>query len=408
MKISNYIALRYLKPKRSNTILSFVSSFSIIGILLGVATLIVVINVMMGFEDNLKNKILGVNAHIIVNRIDGEPLEHWELFEKLLGNVDGVVGVAPYLINQVLLTSKTNVSGVVVKGIIPEKEINVTSVKKFLKDGDLPAKYTEGSAPDVLLGKELANQLGVVTGDEVVMISPFGKKGPLGFTPRMKHFNVSGIFDAGMYDYNSTFALISLNTAQEFFQTGDIVGGFSIKVIDFDKANIIASKIQTQLGFPYFARDWLSMNKSLFSALKLEKIAMFVILTLIIVVASFNVLSLITMTVKDKKRDIAILRAMGMSENTVKKIFIKQGLMIGIFGTVIGNVLAYVICFILKNYKIISLPEDIYFLDSIPIKITPDVFILVTIAAILITLLSCIYPSIQATREDPVEALRNE
>ena len=408
MKISNYIALRYLKPKRYNTILSFVSSFSIIGILLGVATLIVVINVMMGFEDNLKNKILGVNAHIIVNRIDGEPLEHWELFEKLLGKVDGVVGVAPYLINQVLLTSKTNVSGVVVKGIIPEKEINVTSVKKFLKDGDLPAKYTEGSAPDVLLGKELANQLGVVTGDEIVMISPFGKKSPLGFTPRMKHFNVSGIFDAGMYDYNSTFALISLNTAQEFFQTGDIVGGFSIKVIDFDKANIIASEIQTQLGFPYFARDWLSMNKSLFSALKLEKIAMFVILTLIIVVASFNVLSLITMTVKDKKRDIAILRAMGMSENTVKKIFIKQGLMIGIFGTVIGNVLAYVICFILKNYKIISLPEDIYFLDSIPIKITPDVFILVTIAAILITLLSCIYPSIQATREDPVEALRNE
>ena len=408
MKISNYIALRYLKPKRSNTILSFVSSFSIIGILLGVATLIVVINVMMGFEDNLKNKILGVNAHIIVNRIDGEPLEHWELFEKLIGKVDGVVGVAPYLINQVLLTSKTNVSGVVVKGIIPEKEINVTSVKKFLKDGDLPAKYTEGRAPDILLGKELANQLGVVTGNEVVMISPFGKKSPLGFTPRMKHFNVSGIFDAGMYDYNSTFALISLNTAQEFFQTGDIVGGFSIKVIDFDKANIIASKIQTQLGFPYFARDWLSMNKSLFSALKLEKIAMFVILMLIIVVASFNVLSLITMTVKDKKRDIAILRAMGMSENTVKKIFIKQGLMIGIFGTVIGNVLAYVICFILKNYKIISLPEDIYFLDSIPIKITPDVFILVTIAAILITLLSCIYPSIQATREDPVEALRNE
>ena len=408
MKISNYIAFRYLKPKRSNTILSFVSSFSIIGILLGVATLIVVINVMMGFEDNLKNKILGVNAHIIVNRIDGEPLEHWELFEKLLGKVDGVVGVAPYLINQVLLTSKTNVSGVVVKGIIPEKEINVTSVKKFLKYGYLAANYPDGSAPDVLLGKELANQLGVVTGDEVVMISPFGKKGPLGFTPRMKHFNVSGIFDAGMYDYNSTFALISLNTAQEFFQTGDIVGGFSIKVIDFDKANIIASKIQTQLGFPYFARDWLSMNKSLFSALKLEKIAMFVILTLIIVVASFNVLSLITMTVKDKKRDIAILRAMGMSENTVKKIFIKQGLMIGIFGTVIGNVLAYVICFILKNYKIISLPEDIYFLDSIPIKITPDVFILVTIAAILITLLSCIYPSIQATREDPVEALRNE
>jgi lipoprotein-releasing system permease protein len=406
LRLTNFISLRYLFSKKSEKFISFVSTISIVGITLGVATLIIVINVMIGFEDNLKNKIMGVNAHIIVNRIDRAPIENWRAVEDSLGKIDGVVAVSPFLINQVMISRESSVSGAVIRGVESSKEAEVNSIKKFIIDGRLPAE--KDNAFEIVIGKELSLQLGAIVGDNITVISPMGTRGPFGFVPLMKHFKVVGIFDCGIYDYNATFTFIDLSVAQNFFKTGDIITAFSVKTENFDRAKKIAKNIEETLYIPYVARDWISMNKNLFSALKLEKVAMFLILTLIIIVASFNIISLITITVKDKTKDIAIFRAVGGSEKLVRGIFIRQGLLIGAAGVVIGNILAIIACYILENYKLITLPEDIYYMDRIPIKIVPEIFLIVSISAMIITYISTLYPSKRASRINPAEALKNE
>ncbi|MCA1927448.1 MAG: lipoprotein-releasing ABC transporter permease subunit [Calditerrivibrio sp.] len=409
MKIENFIALRYIKSKKETRAISFISAIAVIGIILGVATLIVVTNVFTGFENNLKEKILGANSHIIVNRVDVSNIDNWREAEEKIRSVKGVKAVSPFIFSQVLLTGPNNVSGVMLRGVIPEKESEAINIKQFITTGNFEhIKHYYDNKSGIVLGKDLALTLGVRLYDEVVMVAPFGKKGPFGFTPKMQKFNVVGIFDSGMFDYNSGLAFIDIKAAQQFFDYGDVVSAFSIKVDDIDNAPKIAKTIADKLDFPFWARDWLSMNKNLFSALELEKSAMFIVLTLIVIVASFNIVSLITMTVKDKKRDIAILRAMGASEKIIQRIFIKQGMIIGLAGTLIGDILAYVICVVIKKYKIISLPKDIYFMDRIPVEIVPEVFLIVTAAAIIITYLSALYPAKQGARMDPIAALRND
>ncbi|MDY6820127.1 MAG: ABC transporter permease, partial [Deferribacterota bacterium] len=353
MGVDNFISLRYLFSKRSERFISFISVISILGIILGVATLIIVINVMIGFEDNLKNKILGINAHIVVNRIDKSSVSDWQPILKKIKKIDGVEAASPFLMNQVLISSSRGSTGAVVKAVEPSLEKNVIDLEKFIVDGRLINE--EAESYEILLGRELALKLGAFVGDNITIISPMGSKGPFGYVPLLKRFRVVGIFDCGIYDYNASFSFISLKSAQEFFKTGNVVDAFGVRAENFDMAKDVASKIQEVLSVPFVARDWLSMNKSLFSALKLEKIAMFLILILIVIVASFNIVSLITITVKDKEKDIAMLRSVGASESLIRKIFIKQGLLIGVIGTVIGNILAFLVSFILERYKIISL-----------------------------------------------------
>jgi lipoprotein-releasing system permease protein len=411
LRFERFVAKRYLRSRKSNKILSFISGISILGILLGVATLIVVVSVMSGFSDNLKNRIIGANAHIVVNRVDVSPIDNWRGIKSIIEDTKGVTGVSPFILNQVLLTSENNVSGVIVRGVIPEEELKVTAIEKFMTDGyfnDISKPAEKSGNPQIALGKELAASLGVLIGDEVVMVSPFGKKGPFGITPKMKRFEVSGVFDTGMYEYNNSLAYIDIKDAQEFFGTGDIASGFSVRTENFDKAQEIAADIQSQLEFPFWSRDWISMNKNLFSALKLEKYAMFIILTLIIIVASFNVISMITVTVKDKKRDIAIMRAMGAPERMISGIFMKQGMIIGLTGTVMGNILGFIICVVLEKFKLISLPEDVYFMDRIPVKMELSTFVVVTVCALIITYVAGLFPARQSAKLDPIEALRRE
>ncbi|WP_277656176.1 lipoprotein-releasing ABC transporter permease subunit [Seleniivibrio woodruffii] len=408
MNFERFIAKRYLKSRKSNRILSFISGVSVLGIVLGVATLIVVISVMNGFSDNLKNRILGANAHIVINRVDVSPIENWRDVQKEIASVKNVTGVSPFIISQVLLTSPNNVSGVVIRGVNAQDEMKVTTISKFMKEGSFADLSKKSDVPQIALGKELAANLGVLSGDMVTMVSPLGKKGPFGITPKMKYFQVCGVFDTGMYEYNNTLAYIDIKAAQEFFGLSDVVSGFSVGTSNFDLAVDISKEIQHKLDFPFWARDWISMNQNLFSALKLEKYAMFIILTLIIIVASFNVISMITVTVKDKKRDIAILRAMGASESSISGIFKRQGMIIGITGTLIGNILGLAICLILANFKIISLPADVYFMDRIPVKIEVMTFVVITVCSLVITYLAGLYPSRQSAKLDPVEALRRD
>jgi lipoprotein-releasing system permease protein len=278
-----------------------------------------------------------------------------------------------------------------------------------MKDGSMSAlKGDDGSLPGIILGRELARNLGLFLGDEVRMISPSIDIGPLGMLPKMKKFRLAGIFEVGMFEYDSNLALIHIHEAQKFLGLGDEVIGIEVKTDDIYNSSVVAESIESLLGPPYYARDWMEMNRNLFSALKLEKLVMFIILTLIVLVASFNIISNLIMIVMEKAREIAIMKAMGATNSGIMSIFMIHGLIIGVVGTLIGLSGGYGICQLLKTYKFINLPADVYYLSYLPVRMSLFDFVIVPAAAILISFMATVYPSWQAARMDPVEPLRYE
>jgi lipoprotein-releasing system permease protein len=402
-----FIALRYLRTKRKHRGISVNTLISTGGVAVGVMALLVVLSVMSGFHEDLQRKILGVNAHVVVLDYRGAMQDYENVIEKLKGEKD-IVSSAPFIMGQVLVSSGKRAHGVFLRGISPEMEKKTTDIGRFMKEGKLENLNSKGGTPGIIIGRELASSMGVFEGDTINVLSPIGKIGPLGMLPKIKEFRVVGIFEVGMFEYDSNLVLTSLGAAQQFFDMKGDVTGIQLRLADIYKAPAVREYIEKKLGFPFYAKDWMQMNKNLFSALKLEKFAMFIILVLIILVASFNIVSTLIMNVIEKKREIAILKAMGATDKGIMTIFVLQGLLIGLLGTIIGVTGGYLLCYVLNTYQIIKLPADVYYLSHLPVKTKLSDFIAVSLSAIIISLLATIYPAWQAAKLNPVEPLRYE
>jgi len=344
MSFEFFIGRRYLKAKQKHSFISLITILSIAGVAVGVMALIVVIAVMSGFESDLRSRILGIESHIVLMKYGGSFTNYRKILEDI-GKTHGVEAATPFIYTQIMLRSSSGVSGAVLRGIDPESadqviknfdKVSLQNLKTSSQEQNRPAVI-----PKIILGKELAKTLGLIKGETVYLISPNGMVSPIGHMPAMKRFEVAGFFESGIYEYDGTFAYICIKDAQKILRMPGSVTGIEIRVKDIYKAKDIAEKIVDGLNLKYknrsfWARDWMQMNKNLFSALKLEKVVMFIILTLIVLVAAFNIASTLIMMVMEKTKDIAILKAMGATDKSIRKIFVFKGMMIGAFGTFFG------------------------------------------------------------------------
>ena len=399
MKFETSIAIRYLRSKRKEAFISFTTWISVVGIAIGVMALIVVIAVMTGFQDEIRDRILGINPHILISNVYGDIAEPERLVEAIK-KVNGVTSASPYITFQGMAQSGKRVSGAVVKGISPN---DAKSLGSLIKEGKIDALNQRNN---VLLGKELARDLGVFKGDDFTLLIPFGGVSPMGAVPATERLRVGGIFQTGMYEIDNLLMVMSINDVQQILGMG--VSGIEIKLKDVYRAKEVQSELNRRLGPGYSVRTWMEMNRNLFSALKLEKIAMFIILVLIIFVASFNIISSLVMTVMEKKKDIAILKAMGARNSSIIRIFMAQGLTIGVAGAIAGSFLGWILCFIQQRWQLIKLPQDIYYISTMPMKIDLADILVIAAVTIVLCFLSTIYPSYKASHIDPVETLRYE
>ena len=428
MSYELFVSIRHLSAKKSQKFISLNTWISIAGVGLGVMALIVVIAVMSGFSKDLRDKILGTNSHVVVSNMNRAMVENYDGILKKVRSVEGVIAAAPFIMNQVMLINGDRVSGIVVRGIDPEKEETVSDLGKNMVSGTVSDLKTKSSfsgeikgrekknRAGIILGKELSRRLGVGVGDIVSMVSPVSRVTPVGLIPRMKLFKVVGVFESGMYEYDANLSFILLKSAQKFFSMKNGVSGIEVRVADIEQAGNIASIIQKELGFPYLVRDWMRMNRNLFSALKLEKVVMFIILILIIFVAAFNIVSTLFMLVMEKAKEIAILKSMGASCSSIMKIYSYQGLVIGLVGTFLGCATGFVIVPNLNEivgsiesiFGIVAFPSDVYYLDRLPSKIQYMDSFLIIIFSVVICLVSSLYPAWRASKLDLVDGLRYE
>ena len=398
MNFEWWLTLRYLTAKKDK-FLAVINFVAVAGIAIGVMALIIVIGVMTGFDHDLREKIVGANAHIFVERETG--IKNYMQLNDRLKDLPGVIASTPYIHGNVFLESGTRAASLILRGVQPSSEGAVTRINSYLAQGKVADLKDDG----VLIGSQLASYYGYHLGDTVTIISP--ASGIAGSGWRYK-FKVAGIFNSGMYDYDMNLILITLTKAQEIFDIGSTVTGIGIKLKDPDQAPMIKREIYDTIGFSYLVRTWMETNANFFAALALEKFAMFVILTLIVLVASFNIISTLIVTVTSKVKDIGILKSIGASKACIHRIFTWQGLAVGAMGTFWGFVGGVSVIVLLKKYQFIKLPQDIYYIDHLPVVIQASDVGLIVGAAMLITYAATIYPAIKAANLEPVEALRYE
>jgi lipoprotein-releasing system permease protein len=407
------IGLRYTRAKRRNHFISFISMISMLGIALGVAALIIVLSVMNGFQKEIRARILGITPHLQVTSEAGQ-VSTWQPILDLVSANPEVQGASPYVNGQGMLSLEENVQGVMVRGILPEGENKLTGLGEKMKAG----KLTELRAGEfgIVLGSDLARSLGTHVGDNILLITPQGQITPAGMIPRLKQFHVVGIFEIGMSPYDNSLALIHLNDAQKLYRMGDAVSGISARLKDLDRAQRVSLELESKLPRNLYATDWTRQNANYFRAVQMEKKMMFIILSLIVAVAAFNIVSTLVMAVTDKQADIAILRTLGASPSSIMKIFMVQGVLIGLVGAVIGVISGVIIAlnigsivpFIEHVFGVQFLAKDVYFITDLPSDLQRSDVIVVAAFSFVISLIATLYPSWRASKIQPAEALRYE
>ncbi|HML55444.1 MAG TPA: lipoprotein-releasing ABC transporter permease subunit [Solidesulfovibrio magneticus] len=409
MSFELFVARRYLTARQKQAFISVISLISVLGVGLGVASLIVVVGVMHGFSTELRDKILGINAHMVAAVAGGAMHDYRELMGKAEA-VPGVLGATPFVYTEVMLSSARGVKGVVLRGVDPASAGKVLALPKEMIVGSLDDLEIPGPFPGIVLGRELADRLGLVVGETVNLMSPAGKESAAGFSPKVKTFVLRGLFKSGMYEYDSTLAYVTIPAAQELLGfKRDIATGLELKVADVDAVDALAPKVRSALGGPpLFVRTWIDMNGNLFKALHLEKTAMFVILVMIVVVGCFSIITTLIMLVMEKTRDIAILMSMGATPAAIRKIFMLQGVIIGVVGTALGYALGLGVALALEKYQFIKIPGDVYPMDHLPVRLDWPDMVIIGVTALALCFLATMYPARQAARLSPVEALRHD
>ncbi len=405
MAVEFFIAGKYLKAKRKEGFISLITFLSVAGVTVGVMALVVVIAVMSGAETEFRKRILGLEPHILVMNYKGS----YDSYEPMLASMRDnphIKGISPILFGQAMIRTPHSFSGVMVRGILPEN--GSALIKGFTPvqlEEALSLDLKTGVLPGIILGKELANSVGVIKGDKIILYSSKNFISPIGQIPSMKRFVVKGTFDSGMSEYDSMLAYVHLGHAQQLVSAKDKISAIGIWVDEVFKVKQIREEYFNFIEYPFYIRDWMDINHSLFSALKLEKTAMFIILTLIILVAAFNIASALIMMVMEKTKDIAVLKAMGATNTIIRRIFIIKGMIIGLFGTLLGTTFGVVVCYFLKKYDFIQLPEA-YPFSTLPVQLEYTDVMIISVSAIFICFLSTLYPSFKASKMDPVEAIR--
>ena len=409
MSFEFFVARRYLFSKQKQAFIYVISLMSVLGVALGVAALVVVLGVYNGLTTDMREKILGANAHGVVlsSLPDGFSLDP-EVMDRIL-DTPGVKGATPFIYSEVMLSAGTGVKGLILRGIDPIGAPKVLSMLQTIKRGSVADLANQTSPPGIILGEELTKRLGLALGSRINLLSPSGQRSSTGFQPRIRPFTVVGIFKTGMYEYDSSMAFLSLSACRDLLGLNPgYLSGIEITVDDLFKADTVTAALNERVGYRFYARSWMDMNANLFAALKLEKIGMFILLAMVVLIGSFSIVATLVMLVMEKTKDIAVMMSMGATRGMIRRIFMYQGVMIGFVGTMLGYALGLSVGYLLKKYQFIKLPENVYTLDHLPIIITvPDVLI-IGASAMLLCFLSTLYPARQASRLKPAEALRYE
>lgn len=417
MRYEFIIAQRYLRSKKRTGFVSLITWISVGGVALGVVALIVVLSMVNGFAEEVRARIVGTNAHLILLTYGDGGVTDTLTIDRELRTIPGVTGSAPFVYGKGLLSTRNQSDGVIIKGVSLRAERQVTTVADRIEPplADFPSRPADRDSaaawmPGIVLGRHVAEGLRVGVGDEVLLASPFqGRATPLGVIPRVRKFRVAGIFTSGLYEYDSSLVYVSLDEAQRFFGLGAAVTGIEIRIADMFAAAKYEEMVLARLGgYPYRVNTWIELNENLFAWMRWEKIGMGILLLTIVIVSAFNIVSALIMLVMEKRREIGILKSMGATQGEVMRIFMVMGLVIGLIGTLVGSGIGYALAFVLDRYKLITLPGDIYFLDTLPMKIHWLDGVVVTGLTLFLCFLATLYPSWTAARLDPVEAIRND
>lgn len=406
-----FIAKRYFKTKRRTGFISIISYISIGGVTIGVAALILVLSVMNGFEQEVRSRLLGADAHVRLRKFYFQPIDRGDSLTALAMQEKHVIGASATIVDKGMIAAKESQYATVIKAIDLRTVGNVTDIKKKMVLGSLDFSEQEidgEKLPGIVLGRYLADAIRSTHIGDVVTIWTMPKKGGIFTQPRIGRFYVAGLVEIGYYEYDKTLSYMSIKDAQKLLNLPGQITWVEIKLDDYEKAGKVAASLEEKLGYPYLAETWYQLNRSLYTWMEIEKWGSFIILSLIIMVAAFNIISSLIMLVMEKTREIGILRAIGASERSVMRIFIYQGLLVGVIGTALGAVIGYTLGFLQLHYHLITLPGDVYLISALPIVMQFKDFVAITTVSILLSLLASVYPAYRASRLVPVEAIRYE